>query len=327
MNLLITSAGRRTQLLKYFIKEFQNQGEIIVTDSDPLAPAMHIGARGYVVPPITDAHYLDRLKEICMKEKIRGMFSLIDPELSLLAQNIRQFEELGVKLFVSPYVVTETCFDKYAMYQFLTANGFKTPRTYRTREEFKKALDEGQISFPAFVKPRTGSASIGIHEVYDMEELELVLKRDPTLLIQELMRGEELGVDVYTDILSKEIISIFAKKKLKMRAGETDKAVSFRDEKLFCMVEKLVRKLGSLGPIDIDVFLVNGEYYISEVNPRFGGGYPLAYECGENFPIYILNNLKGIANHPRIGEYREGLVMLKHDVVTIVEGKWKELRR
>ena len=102
-----------------------------------------------------------------------------------------------------------------------------------------------------------------------------------------------------------------------MRAGETDKAVSFKDEKLFALIEKFVKECGWSGQIDIDIFDIDGEYYISEVNPRFGGGYPHAYECGCNHMKLIKNNLIGVANEKNIGAYEEGIYMMKYNEVMI----------
>ena len=102
-----------------------------------------------------------------------------------------------------------------------------------------------------------------------------------------------------------------------MRAGETDKAVSIKDDTLFKLVERFISDSGFVGQIDIDVFKVDGEYYISEVNPRFGGGYPHAYECGANHMKMIRNNLQGIANEKHIGEYEEGVYMMKYNEVKI----------
>ena len=123
---------------------------------------------------------------------------------------------------------------------------------------------------------------------------------------------------MYIDLISGEVVSIFTKNKIKMRAGETDKEVSFKDPKLFTLIEKFVLEAGYRGQIDIDIFEINGDYYISEVNPRFGGGYPHAYESGCDHMKLILNNLKGIANRKNIGAYEEGIYMMKYNEVKIV---------
>ena len=136
-------------------------------------------------------------------------------------------------------------------------------------------------------------------------------------MIQEFLDGQEIGADVYIDMISQEVVSIFTKKKILMRAGETDKAISFRDEKLFSLISRFVKEAGYLGQIDIDIFEIHGEYYISEVNPRFGGGYPHAYECGCDHMELIVNNLQHRINAPRIGAYEEGICMMKYNEVMV----------
>ena len=140
-------------------------------------------------------------------------------------------------------------------------------------------------------------------------------------MIQEFLDGREIGADVYIDMVSHEVVSIFTKKKLKMRAGETDKAVSFKDEKLFALIEQFVKETGYNGQIDIDIFEINGEYFISEVNPRFGGGYPHAFESGADHMKLIVNNLEGKANDCVIGQYEVGTYMMKYNEV-IVKRDW-----
>ena len=138
-------------------------------------------------------------------------------------------------------------------------------------------------------------------------------------MVQEFLNGQEIGADVYIDMISGEVVSIFTKTKIKMRAGETDKAVSFKDEKLFALIENFVKEAGYRGQIDIDIFDIDGKYYISEVNPRFGGGYPHAYECGCDHMKLILNNLQGNVNKKNIGTYEEGIYMMKYNEVKIVK--------
>ena len=137
------------------------------------------------------------------------------------------------------------------------------------------------------------------------------------MMIQEYLQGQEIGADVYIDMISGEVVSIFTKKKLVMRAGETDKAVSFKDDKLFSLIEKFVKEAGYRGQIDIDIFENNGEYYISEVNPRFGGGYPHAYECGVDHMKMIVQNLKGNVNPKNIGSYETGIYMMKYNELMV----------
>ena len=173
------------------------------------------------------------------------------------------------------------------------------------------------MQYPVFVKPIRGSASIAISKVYDRQTVENLFAHHDGLLIQEFLDGQEIGADVYIDMLSGEVVSAFTKKKLVMRAGETDKAVSFRDEKLFVLIEQFAKEAGFRGQIDIDIFDVDGQYYISEVNPRFGGGYPHAYECGCDHMTLIQNNIHGKVNEKNIGSYDEGVYMMKYNEVMI----------
>lgn len=320
MNILILSVGTRNKIVQYFKKEIANKGKIIVTDMSILAPAIYEADKYYIVPKITDLNYIDKILDICKKEKIDGVLSLIDPELSLLAENENKFKEIGVKIVGSSYELCEMALDKIQMYNFCKKNRFKTARSWNNLEEFKNSLARKEVMFPVFVKPQRGSASIAISKVYDIETIELLFlhaKEEEKLMIQEFLNGQEIGVDVYIDLISGEVVSIFSKKKIVMRAGETDKAVSFKDEKLFELIKNFVRKSGYKGQIDIDIFEIEGEYYISEVNPRFGGGYPHAYECGINNMKFILNNLSGEVNKSVIGKYEENIYMMKYNEVCI----------
>ena len=168
---------------------------------------------------------------------------------------------------------------------------------------------ENKLSFYLF-KP-------DIFHLYDKETVDLLFSHDQDLMIQEFLDGQEIGADVYIDMISGEPVSIFTKKKLKMRAGETDKAVSFKDDKLFELILKFVKQAGYRGQIDIDVFEIDGEYYISEVNPRFGGGYPHAFESGADHMKLITNNLAGKVNDCVIGKYENGIYMMKYNEVLV----------
>lgn len=321
MNILILSCGTRNKIIQYFRKTFAGKGNVIVTDMSPYAPAIFEADRYYLVPRITDPGYIDIVLDICRKENISGVLSLIDPELSLLAKNRELFAELGVQIIGSDYELCERALDKMEMFHWCKAHGYACARSYTDKETFYTDVEAGVLSFPVFVKPVRGSASLSISKVYDRETLELLFAHNEGLMIQEFLDGQEIGADVYIDLLSGEVVSIFTKKKLLMRAGETDKAVSFKDERLFDMIKRFVRESGYRGQIDIDIFEIEDEYYISEVNPRFGGGYPHAYECGVDHMKLIANNLEGKENPVRMGGYEEGLVMMKYNEIRMTKTK------
>ena len=325
MNILILSAGTRNKVVQYFKENVGEGGKVVATDCSNLAPAVYDADAFYLVPRITAPGYIDRILEICAAEKIDGVFSLIDPELSLLAKEKERFLAVGTTPVVSRYDLVETCFDKYKMYQMLKSLSIPTGKCYVDKEEFYGDLKAGKISYPVFVKPVKGSASININRVTSDKEIEVLFGLYDDLMIQEFMDGQEYGADAYVDMLSGKCTSIFIKKKIKMRAGETDKSVSVKIPALFEMLQKFVEKCGFCGMIDIDIFEINGTFYISEVNPRFGGGYPHAYVCGVNMPRQVVNNLSGRENAVNIGKYQENICMMKYNEVAFRDFNGKEI--
>lgn len=319
MNLLVLSCGTRDKVIQFFREAFAGEGKVIATDCSPYAPALYEADAHYIVPRMTEPGYIDVIFDICKKEQITGVISLIDPELSLIAKHTEDFKKLGVMVIESSYELCERTLNKWEMYQWLMKHNYACAKSYISLESFYAALENGEIGFPVFVKPMKGSASLHISKAENRETVELLFKQGEAMMIQEYMDGQEIGVDCYIDMLSHEVVSIFTKKKLVMRAGETDKAISFANQELFELVERFVVESGFSGQIDIDVFEKDGVYYISEVNPRFGGGYPHAYLCGADHMTLIKNNLQGKVNKKNIGNYEIGKVMMKYNEIMLVD--------
>lgn len=321
-NILILSCGTRNKIIQYFKQALTDSlgnrtGLVVATDMSCIAPALYEADKHYIVPRMTSDGYIDIIFDICKNEKIKAVLSLIDPELSLIAKFSSDFESIGVKVIGSSFELCEMCLNKMSMYNWLTTHNYKTARSYTNIECFYNDLHNNVIDFPVFVKPIYGSASNLINKVYDIDFLELLFKYNDNLMIQEFLDGQEIGADVYIDFISGDVVSIFTKKKLLMKAGETDKAISFKNERLFDLITDFVNEAGFKGQIDIDIFEINGQFYISEVNPRFGGGYPHAYECGCNHMSMIVNNMNKIANKCEIGNYKSDLIMMKYIDVLI----------
>lgn len=319
MNILFCSAGRRVELLKDFRKSMDAADKIIAADLSNLAPALYVADRHYLVPRIDDPTYLDTILDICRKEKINAVTTLIDPEIELLAKNRAHFEKIGVEV-LAPYTETaELCFDKFKMYQHLTAHGIPTPDTWGDYASAMAAIENGTLAFPVFVKPRTGSGSVGARKVQDADTLKVLCEADPTLIIQRLMDGGDLDADVYIDTISHKAASAFSKRKLETKIGGASKTISFRDEKLFAFIQQITELLKFNGPVDMDFFYQDETYYLSEINPRFGGAYLHAYGAGVDFVKLIKNNLNGIENAPVFGNYEDDIVMMMYDSVVITK--------
>jgi len=315
INILILSCGTRNKIVQYFKKELADHGQIFAADCSKLAPALYEADKYFILPHFNNDGYIDDLLSICKKNNIKAILSLVDPELNILAEHRQDFMNIGTTPIVSDYETVEMCFNKFAMYKFLYQNGIRTPRSYINKKEFLADVESGIIDYPVFVKPIRGSASVNVGKASTEAEFDFLFGRCDNMMVQEYLDGVEYGADVYIDLISNEVVSIFTKHKLKMRAGETDKAVSYKDEKLFKLIKALVKKTGLKGIVDMDIFKVDDEYYIGEINPRFGGGYPLAIECGMNAPRMIINNLCGRINPEEIGKYPENVYMMKYNEV------------
>lgn len=318
MNILITSAGRRTKLVDYFKNELHGNGKVITADASKLAPALYTGDKGYLVPNIADSGYLESIIDICLKENVSAVVSLIDPELPVLAGHRKRFQDIGVQLVLPDYDAVSVCNDKTKMHDFIRHHHYDTFQQYDNIADFLEKYETGEASLPVFVKKRFGSASSGAKKVTSVKSLESVFDEEQDLFIQEFIEGRELGIDIYVDLISRDVVSVFVKEKFHMRAGETDKAVSVIEPAVDELVSDFVRRLQLTGPLDMDIIERDNRRYIIDVNCRFGGGYPLAYACGENFPSYIIQNIMGESNPVKRGAYPAGIKMLKHDDVVIV---------
>ena len=318
MNILFCSVGRRCELLKDFRNTLGDKVNIVVTDNSPYAPALAFSDKSYQVPLITDPGYIPMILKICKEEKIDAITTLIDPEISILADHRDEFEKIGVEVLAPFSDTAKLCFDKYEMYKYLTEKGINTVRTFGCIEDFKAAYDKKEIDFPVFVKPRTGSGSVGARRVESMELLSELMARDPSLIIQELMTGKDMDADIYVDTVSHEVIAVFSKKKISTTIGGANKTISFKDQALFDFVKDAMKVFNFNGPLDMDLFYQDGKYYLSEINPRFGGAYLHAYGAGVDFIKFIYNNVvEKTANTPCIGDYEEDVVMMMYDSVVI----------
>ena len=312
------SAGRRCELLKDFRKTMGDNGKIVATDISVTAPAIYMADKYYIVPRIDDDNYIPTILDICKKEEIQAVTTLIDPEIMILAEHRKEFEEIGVEV-LAPYKETaELCFDKFRMFQYLKEKNIRTVLTYGDIESFEEGIAKREIDFPVFVKPRRGSGSVGARKITSMEHLKEAMIQDQSLIIQEFM-GDALDIDadIYVDTISNQAVSLFSKRKLETKIGGASKTVSFKDEKLNQFASKALEVFKFNGPIDMDLWYKDGEYYLSEINPRFGGGYLHAYGAGVDFIKLIQNNINGIENQPCFGNYEDDVVMMMYDSVVI----------
>ena len=309
MNILFTCAGRRTYLLKYFKEQLGDKGKIIGADMQMTAPALSAADIRVLVPSVYDENYVDVLHNICEQHHVDLLFSLNDLELPILAANKASFENSGTKVVVSSPEVIDICFDKFRTCEYVKSLGIKVPKTYSNLHAALNAIEMGELQFPVVIKPRWGSASIGIEFVNNHDDLcimyELIKRKTSKgilgevsqhdknfILIQEKITGKEYGLDVMNDLNGRNV-GVAVKQKLSMRAGETDKAITVDNPELRRIGEIIGTNLAHIGNLDCDILEMDGEYYMLELNPRFGGGFPFSYEAGVNFPKALINWAEG----------------------------------
>ncbi len=317
-NILFCSVGRRARLLMDFRESMGECGRIIATDLSPVAPALAFADEAYLVPRITDPGYIQRVLEICDQSHVKAITTLIDPEIELLALHRESFIDKGILPLCPSQHSAHLCFNKYDMFKFLRSRGVRTVLTYDSMESFMAGLSSGEITFPVFMKPISGSGSVGIGRCDNIEEVQEKWNDGKfQYIIQELMTGGDCDADVYVDCITNRPVAIFSKRKIESRIGGASKTISFKDSKLFSFVEEVCSVLEFYGPCDMDFFIKDGEYYLSEINPRFGGAYLHAYGAGVDFIKLIMNNIDGIENQSIIGQYDEDIVMMMYDDVVI----------
>ena len=317
-NILFCSVGRRVKLLMDFRESMQGCGKIVAADLSPVAPALFFGDKMHTVPEITAPDYFERIKTICRQDDVKAITTLIDPEIALLASHRDELQEMGILPLCPADWTARLCFDKYEMFMHLRQKGVRTVLTYNTLASFQEGLRAGEIAFPVFMKPVTGSGSVGVARCDSMQEVEKKWYDGKfTYIIQELMTGGDCDADVYVDCISHKPVAIFSKKKIESRIGGASKTISYKDPKLFSFVEEVCSVLELNGPCDMDFFVKDGKYYLSEINPRFGGAYLHAHAAGVDFIKLILRNMDGKANESIIGQYDDDVIMMMYDDVVI----------
>lgn len=315
---MFCSVGRRGRLLRDARESLGDNCRIIGTDNNATAPALFFTDKQYVVPRIDAPEYIDTILSICKENDVKAITTVIDPEIEVLSNNRELFLANGVLPLCPNKESAQYCFNKYEFFKYLTQKGIRTVLTFHSLIDFEMALSKGEISFPVFMKPVCGSGSVGAHKVHSMEELLVDWNSgEHDYIIQELMTGGDCDADVYVDCISHKAVAVFSKRKIETRIGGASKTISFKDQKLFDFISEIVEVFNFNGPLDMDFFIKDGEYYLSEINPRFGGAYLHAYGAGVDFFPLIWNNMKGIENESQIGQYDEDVLMLMYDDVVI----------
>lgn len=311
ITILFTSVGRRVELVRSFRDACARLGVVgrfIGTDVDPLAPAMQLMDGAVIAPPWQSPDYVTFLTELCARERVEMVFPLIDPDIAILSGMRESLATSGTDAVVVPLEAARATADKLLTRDLFSQAGVRQPRTY-TPEELDVVVED----FPLIVKPRFGSASAHVHRVNDARELAFVLPTVPRPIIQQLMAGPEITSDVLCSSAG-GALGVVSRMRLQVRAGEVVKAVTMRDASVEAGCLAIARVMEARGPITVQCMMHDGEPHFTEVNPRFGGGFPLSIAAGLPGPALLISERLGLGlTSPPIGSHQVGMYMTRFD--------------
>lgn len=333
--MLLSCAGRRNYLAGYFREALGRDGAVYTADLSPRSAAMiEAGRRALVVPAVADPRYFEVLLERCREAKVRLLISLNDFELPGLAREAPRLRAAGVIPVVSSPEIVDLCFDKWATFRRLRELKVPAPETALGLGAGLAALSAGRLRYPVFVKPRWGTASVCVEPVRDEAELSLAygfvsmkLRRhalgtvgepplEEKILVQQALTGPEFGVDIVNDLEGRHH-AVIVRRKLAMRAGETDRAVTERNDGIAALARRVGESLGHIGLMDCDAFSTPDGPAILELNPRFGGGYPFSHVAGANVPAALLAWARGRRVKAEWLRARAGIISAKCDRLVV----------
>jgi carbamoyl-phosphate synthase large subunit len=315
VNILITAASRRVPLVLAFrnaLGSLGMPGRVVVTDVNPLSPAVHVADKAYRVPLANDPDYLPELLKICERERIQLAIPTIDDELELFGASRQRFADLGVLAACSSEESAALCNDKYATWKRLAEAGVPAARTYLP----------GQLpsnpKFPLFIKPRVGRGAVGAHMIRNQRDLDFFCDYVDRPVIQEYLDSPEYTIDVLCDARTRPL-SIVPRERVVIRAGVIDRGRTVKSSALIELAEQVCAAIPFFGPINIQCRLRDGWPSVFEINPRFSGGIPLTIASGANFPKMLITMAKGVTIPPQIGEFREGVWMTSYEASVFLE--------
>jgi carbamoyl-phosphate synthase large subunit len=304
-NVLLTAGSRRVTLVQGFrsaLRSLGLPGSVIVTDVNPLSPAVHVADRAYRVPMSSDPDYLDEIMAICQSERIRLVVPTIDDELSVFAGARDMFTTAGITLACSPEPANAICNDKYATCVHLRAAGVPAALTH-----LGSAMPDNP-EMPLFIKPRSGRGAVGAFAIRSRRELDFFLDYVAEPVVQEMLEGPEFTIDVLCDFDGRPL-SIVPRERVVIRSGVTDRGRTVKDDRLIALAQAVCESIRFFGPVNIQCRMRNGDPVVFEINPRFSGGIALTIQSGADFPDMLVRLVLGRRVEPAIGAFREGLWM------------------
>lgn len=310
-NILITSAGKRCELLLEFQRElklYYPDAKVFTVDCNPeMAPACRLSDGAFTVPKVTSPNYIDEILQLSRLEDVRIIIPTIDTELIVLSQNIEKFTSEGITIMVSDESFISICRDKRKTMDLFIRLGIRNPMP---RDKFNP-------SFPMFAKPYDGSLSTNIHILRSKDDLTEEILNDPKLMFMEYIdktEYKEFTVDMYYGS-DHHVKSIVPRERIEIRSGEVNKGATRKNYLVEYLKERMSYIPGVRGCICMQLFYRERDNDVVgiEINPRYGGGYPLSYYAGANFPAMMIKEyIEGVGINYS-DDWQNNTIMLRYD--------------
>ncbi len=315
-NILITSAGQRVSLVRAFQKEIKlinQESKVYTVDLNPiLAPACHVSDGYRTVKKVTEPNYISDLLALCKELDIKLIVPTIDTELLLLSECRQRFLDVGIIPVISNVDFIKSCRDKRIINAFFLKHAIEIPKT----------IDKKNLTFPFYIKPYDGSLSKDTFLIKSEKDLTSYHFENEKLMFMEYIDHDdydEYTVDTYYD-KNGDLKCVVPRKRIFVRSGEVNKGVTHRNEIANCVKEKLSHIDGAAGCLTMQFFFnpISKRIVGIEINPRFGGGYPLSYFAGANYPKFIIEEYLLQKEIDVFHDWEENLLMLRYDDEVLV---------
>ncbi len=307
MNVLITSVSRRVSLVRNFHRALLPLGgRVITADFSDQAPALFFGHVYYPVPLVSDPRYLEMMADIARRESVALIVPTIDEELQLWADNRELFAAEGITVSISSPETVAACNDKWRTWDYFKSRNLPFPQTF-----LPENLPD-RIGFPLFIKPRNGRGSVNSFMIKNQRELDFFISYVPQPLLQEYLQGREFTVDAFFDRHGR-LISYVPRYRMVIRAGVSDRGMTFRNQELEQLIIRIGREFSFQGAVNIQGKIHREKITFFEINPRFSGGIQLSTAAGPDFAEMLVAEQCGRELQSRIGDYREGVFMFSYE--------------
>jgi carbamoyl-phosphate synthase large subunit len=298
---LFTCAGQRVDI----VRAFRAAGAVaLAVDADELAPALYHADRRVLVPLVADPGYVDTIAALVREHDVRLVVPLNDLDHPVLSAARDRLEP--AVLLLPEAEVCERMSDKLEAHRFFLGHGIASPRSW--------APDEvpADARYPLLVKARQGFGSRHIFRADDPEQLAFFVGYTTVpSFVQERCLGEEFSIDVFCD-LDGRCLNAIPRTMILSKGGESIKGTSIQDAELVEYGRLVAETVGIKGPANVQCFREpDGSLPVTDVNTRFGGGFPVPLAAGGRYPQLALALARGERPEPRLGVFEKGVTMTR----------------